>query len=276
VIVFCGVHFMAETAKILNPGKMVLIPDLSAGCSLAEGCPAPAFEAFRRDHPDHVAVTYINCSAEVKALSDIICTSSNAEAIIRQIPPNRPILFSPDKNLGRFLIRKTGREMLLWQSSCIVHETFSQNKILDAKRAHPGALLLAHPECEEPVLAMADYIGSTSGILRYVQEHTERSFIIATESNIIHQMNKACPDKEFIPAPSVVDCNCNLCPHMAKNTMEKVYLCLRDESPAIEMPDDLRLRALRPLERMLDMSRSIPSTAAPVWLESAACAPAGT
>lgn len=264
VIAFCGVLFMAETAKILNPGRKVLIPDPAAGCSLAEGCPAPAFEVFRKAHPNHFAVTYINCSAEVKALSDVICTSSNAEAIIRQIPPERPVLFSPDKNLGQYLIRKTGRDMLLWQGSCIVHEAFSLKKIQDLKAAHPGAPLLAHPECEEPVLALADYIGSTSGILKYVSQHGERAFIIATETNIIHQMKKACPDKTFIPAPSAADCNCNLCPHMALNTMEKLYLALRDEKPELLMDEPLRRRALKPLERMLEMSRSVASTPVPV------------
>ena len=257
VIVFCGVHFMAETAKILNPERTVLLPDLSAGCSLADSCPPAAFEAFCRAHPDHFVVSYINCSAEVKALSDVICTSSNAEAIIRQIPADRPVIFAPDRNLGRYLVRKTGRKMLLWEGSCIVHEAFSLQKIRDLKAAHPAAKLLAHPECEEPVLMMADFIGSTTGILKYVQGHSDRSFIIATETNIIHQMKKACPDKEFIPAPSAADCNCNLCPHMAVNTMEKLYLCLRDGAPEIRMDESLRLRALGPLERMLDMSRAI-------------------
>ncbi len=257
VIVFCGVLFMAETAKILNPRRRVFIPDLAAGCSLAEGCPADAFRAFRKSHPDHVAVTYINCSAEVKALSDIICTSSNAESIIRQIPADRPILFSPDKNLGKYIAGKTGREMLLWQGSCIVHEAFSQKTILDLKAGHPGAKLLAHPECEEPVLALADYIGSTTGILKYVLEHDDPAFIIATESNIIHQMKKAKPDTTFIALPSTADCNCNLCPHMALNTMEKVYLCLRDETPEIEMDENLRMSALKPLERMMEMSASV-------------------
>ena len=257
VIVFCGVHFMAETAKILNPERTVLLPDLSAGCSLADSCPPAAFEAFCRAHPDHFVVSYINCSAEVKALSDVICTSSNAEAIIRQIPADRPVIFAPDRNLGRYLVRKTGRKMLLWEGSCIVHEAFSLQKIRDLKAAPPHAKLLAHPECEEPVLMMADFIGSTTGILKYVQGHSDRSFIIATETNIIHQMKKACPDKEFIPAPSAADCNCNLCPHMAVNTMEKLYLCLRDGAPEIRMDESLRLRALGPLERMLDMSRAI-------------------
>ncbi|MBI4179556.1 quinolinate synthase NadA [bacterium] len=263
VIVFCGVHFMAETAKILNPDRQVLIPDPAAGCSLADDCPGPAFEAFRKAHPDHYAVTYINCTAEVKAQSDVICTSSNAESIIRQIPSNRPILFSPDRNLGRYLIRKTGRPMLLWDGSCIVHEAFSLQKIRGLKSAHPGAKLLAHPECEEPVLALADYIGSTTGILKYVSTHADRSFIVATETHIIHQMKKACPDKEFIAAPSAADCNCNLCPHMALNTLEKVYLCLRDGRPEIVMDEGLRLRALNPLERMLEMSpAAVPATAA--------------
>lgn len=258
VIVFCGVQFMAETAKILNPTRTVLVPDPSAGCSLADACPAPNFEAMRRANPSHVSVTYINCSAAVKALSDIICTSSNAEAVIRSVPADRPILFAPDKNLGRFLVRKTGREMLLWDGTCEVHVKFSQDKIRALRAAHPGAKVLAHPECEEAVLSMADYIGSTTGIIKQATTLPDRAFIIATEHNVIHQMKKACPDKEFITAPtSEADCPCSKCPHMALNTLEKIYICLRDGVPTVEMDEALRLRALAPLERMLEISKSV-------------------
>ncbi|MCU7500576.1 MAG: quinolinate synthase NadA [Ignavibacteria bacterium] len=255
VIVFAGVHFMAETAKILNPEKLVLLPDLEAGCSLAESCPAEKFRKFREEHPDHVAITYINCTAEVKALSDIICTSSNAEKIIRQIPEDKPILFSPDKNLGRYLAKKTGRNMLLWDGSCIVHETFSERKIIDLKVRHPKAKVIAHPECEDVILRHADYIGSTSKLLKFVQEDEAKTFIIATEPGIIHQMEKAAPGKEYIPAPGEENsCSCNNCPHMKKNTMEKLYLCMKNLNPRIEMEESLRLRALNPIDKMLQMS----------------------
>lgn len=254
VIVFAGVHFMAETAKILNPKKQVLLPDLNAGCSLAEGCPAPQFKLFREQHPDHIAITYINCSAEVKALSDIICTSSNAEKIIRQIPENKPILFAPDRNLGKYLIKKTGRQMLLWQGTCIVHETFSDKKILHLKTLYPTAKLIAHPECEEAVLDKADYIASTSGLLRYVQSSPDKEFIVATETGIIHQMQKACPEKLFIPAPPEESCACNQCPYMKLNTMEKLYLCMKNRSPEILLDDELIKRALIPIQKMLEMS----------------------
>ncbi|HLP16533.1 MAG TPA: quinolinate synthase NadA [Bacteroidota bacterium] len=254
VIVFAGVHFMAETAKILNPDKLVLLPDLEAGCSLAEGCPGPAFKLFREAHPDHVAITYINCTAEVKALSDIICTSSNAEKLIRQIPVDQPILFSPDKNLGAYLRKKTGRDMLLWNGSCIVHETFSERKIIGLQLEHPDAELIAHPECEESLLSKASYIGSTSALLNYVKASPKREFIVATEVGIIHQMEKACPDKVFIPAPPDANCSCNECPFMKKNTMEKLYLCMKNRTPEITMDEELRLRALKPIQRMLEMS----------------------
>lgn len=255
VIVFAGVHFMAETAKILNPNKLVLIPDLEASCSLAEGCPADEFRKFREAHPDHVAITYINCTAEVKALSDIICTSSNAEKIINQIPPDKPILFSPDRNLGKYLINKTGREMLLWEGSCIVHETFSERKILELKIKYPDAKLIAHPECEEPVLMHADFIGSTSKLLKFIQEDSAQSYIVATETGIIHQMKKAMPGKVFIPAPPQDEtCSCNECPYMKLNTMEKVYLCMKNKFPEINLDEELRLKALKPIERMLEMS----------------------
>lgn len=254
VIVFAGVHFMAETAKILNPTKQVLLPDLNAGCSLAEGCPGPAFKAFRAAHPNHVSITYINCSAEVKAASDIICTSSNAEKIINQIPLDKPIFFAPDKNLGRYLIKKTGRDMLLWEGSCIVHEVFSLRKIIQLQTEHPDAELIAHPECEEPVLQRADFIGSTSMLLKRVRESTSKKFIVATEAGILHQMHKAAPDKELIPAPPDANCACNECPYMKLNTMEKLYLCMKNRSPEITMDPVLMEKALLPIQRMLAMS----------------------
>ncbi len=254
VIVFAGVHFMAETAKILNPSKQVLLPDLNAGCSLAEGCPASLFRAFRAQHPDHVSITYINCSAEVKAASDIICTSSNAEKIIRQIPPERPIFFAPDRNLGRYLIRKTGRDMLLWEGSCIVHETFSLKKIISLQMEHPDAELIAHPECEEPVLEKARFIGSTSALLKYVQSSGARKFIVATEPGILHQMEKAAPGKHFIPAPPDANCSCNECPYMKLNTMEKLYLCMKNRTPEILLDPAVMEQARAPIRRMLEMS----------------------
>ena len=254
VIVFAGVHFMAETAKILNPDKLVLLPDLEAGCSLAESCPAPLFKAFREKHPDHISITYINCTAEVKALSDIICTSSNAEKIIQQIPPEKPILFAPDRNLGRYLIKKTGREMLLWDGSCIVHETFSERKLIELKLEHPEAKIIAHPECEEIVLNRADFIGSTSKLLKFVQEDSSDKFIVATESGILHQMKKFVPGKTLIPAPPEENCSCNECPFMKLNTMEKLYLCMKNKEPEILLDPDLMKRALTPIERMLEMS----------------------
>ena len=254
VIVFAGVLFMAETAKILNPTKLVLLPDLKAGCSLADGCPAPLFQAFRERYPDHIAVTYINCSAEVKALSDIICTSSNAEKIIRQIPPEKPILFAPDRHLGRFVMKKTGRDMVLWPGSCIVHEMFSEKSLVQLKERHPGALVLAHPECPEGVLRHADYVGSTTGILNFATHDPAAEFIVATESGILHQMIKACPEKTFISAPGEGGCSCSECPHMKLNTMEKLYLCMRDRTPEITLEENLRRRALKPILRMLEMS----------------------
>jgi quinolinate synthase len=254
VIVFAGVHFMAETAKIINPGKKVVIPDPRAGCSLADSCPPEAFKRFRELHPDHLVISYINCTAEIKAQSDIICTSSNAEKIVRQISPEQPILFAPDVNLGRYLIKVTGRDMLLWQGTCIVHEMFSARRIVRLKVRHPDALVLAHPECEEPVLRLADHIGSTASLVKYIETSANLSFIIATESGIIHQMQKLCPQKTFIPAPPQTGCACNECPHMKLNTLEKLYLCLRDGTPEITLGETLRLRALRPIERMLSMS----------------------
>ncbi|SRR5690606_11315543 len=257
IIVFAGVHFMAETAKILNPTKKVILPDLNAGCSLADSCPAPELAAFKARHPDHIVVSYINCSADVKALSDIICTSSNAVEIIRQIPEDQPILFAPDRNLGRYLIRETGREMVLWEGVCIVHETFSEQKLLRLKVRHPGALVLAHPECEEVVLRHADHIGSTSSIRRFAKESPAQEFIVATEEGILHQMRKDNPGKIFIPAPPESGCNCSQCPHMRLNTLEKLYLCLHFEEPEITMDEETRRRALKPIERMLEMSAAI-------------------
>lgn len=255
VIVFAGVHFMAETAKILNPTKKVLIPDLTAGCSLSDSCPAPLFKKFRDEHPDYYAVTYINSSAAVKALSDIICTSSNAEKIIRSIPEEQKILFSPDRNLGRYLMEKTGREMLLWDGTCMVHEQFVQEKITRLKLENPDALIIAHPECEEKVLDISDFIGSTSQLLNFVKESSAKKFIVATEVGIIHQMRKYSPDKIFIPAPPQDStCACNECPHMKKNTLEKLYLCMQELQPEIILPDDLIEKAYIPIKRMMDLS----------------------
>ncbi|MGA7765623.1 MAG: quinolinate synthase NadA [Candidatus Sulfotelmatobacter sp.] len=254
VIVFCGVLFMAETAKILNPQKLVLLPDLAAGCSLADGCPARLFCPFRERYPDHIVISYINCSVEIKALSDIICTSSNAERIIRQIPADRQIVFAPDQHLGRYLIKQTGRDMKLWPGSCIVHEMFSERELVRLKERHPGAIVLAHPECPEGILRHADYVGSTTAILRYAENSPARELIVATESGLLHQMEKACPGKTFIVAPGEGGCSCSECPHMKRNTMEKLYLCLRDRTPEITINEALRLRALRPIERMLRMS----------------------
>jgi quinolinate synthase len=254
IIVFAGVHFMAETAKILNPNKLVLLPDLDAGCSLADSCPAPLFKTFRELYPDHLAITYINCTAAVKALSDIICTSSNAEKIINQIPKKQKILFAPDRNLGKYLIKKTGRDMLLWDGTCIVHETFSERKIIDLKAQYPNAKIIAHPECEDSILNRADFIGSTSKLLNYVQEDIAKDYIVVTESGIIHQMEKLSPGKKYIPAPPDKSCNCNECPFMKLNTLEKLYLCMKNKEPKIRMDKELLIRALKPIERMLEMS----------------------
>lgn len=258
VICFAGVHFMAETAKILNPGRIVVLPDLEAGCSLASGCPADRFGAWIAKHraqsPDSVVISYINCTAEVKALSDIIVTSSNAEKIVRSVPPETTILFAPDKNLGRYLEKKTGRKMVLWQGSCVVHETFSLRKLVGLKERNPTALVIAHPECEEALLAMADYIGSTTALLKYAVASPAKEFIVVTESGILHQMRKAAPTKTFIAAPPEANCACNECPFMRKNTLEKVFLSLRDLQPRIEMPSELIERARKPIERMLALS----------------------
>lgn len=254
IIVFAGVHFMAETAKILSPGKKVLLPDLKAGCSLADACPADLFSRFKAHHPDHVVITYINCSAEIKALSDIICTSSNAQKIIESVPPDRKIIFAPDKNLGRYLIRKTGRDMLLWNGACIVHEIFSAEKIWKLKNRHPNAKVIAHPECETQVLELADYIASTTGLLKYTKSDVAGEFIVVTESGIIHQMQKESPDKVFIPAPPDNGCACNDCPYMKRNTLEKLYLCMKYELPEILVPEAIRMSAKRSIDRMLEIS----------------------
>ena len=257
IIVFAGVHFMAETAKIVNPDKKVLLPDLNAGCSLADTCPADEFKAFMDRHPDHIVISYINCSAEVKALSDIICTSSNAAHLVRQVPEDQPIIFAPDRNLGRYLVRETGRDMVLWDGVCIVHETFSEQKLVRLKVRHPEALVIAHPECEEVVLDLADFVGSTSQLRRFVSEDPSPSFIVATEEGLLHQMRKDNPGKELIPAPPESGCNCNQCPHMRLNTIEKLYLCLEHEEPELHMDEDTRARALKPIERMLAMSEGV-------------------
>ncbi len=255
IIVFAGVHFMAETAKILNPSKKVLLPDLKAGCSLADSAPAPLFKSFKEKHPDHLVVSYINCSAEIKALSDIICTSGNAEKIIESIPPEQPIIFAPDKNLGAYLNKKTGRDMLLWNGACMVHEIFSLEKITKLKIRHPKAKFIAHPECEEALLNIADFIGSTTQLLKFTQESDATEFIVATETGILHKMQEASPNKTFIPAPPNNSCACNDCPHMKLNTLEKLYLCMMYEQPEIKMEESLRLAALKPMERMMDISK---------------------
>lgn len=254
IIVFAGVHFMAETAKILNPEKKVLLPDLKAGCSLADSAPADLFKQFRDKYPDHLVITYINCSAGMKALSDIICTSSNAEAIINSLPKEQKIIFAPDKNLGAYLIKKTGRDMVLWNGACIVHEIFSLEKITKLKIRHPKAKVIAHPECEEPVLRVADFIGSTSSLLKYTLENPANEFIVATESGIIHQMQIQSPFKTFIPAPPDNMCACNDCPYMKLNTLEKLYLCMEYEEPQIIMDEQLRIASKKPIERMLEIS----------------------
>ncbi len=256
MIVFAGVHFMAETAKILNPNKKVVLPDLHAGCSLADSAPADLFAAFKKQHPNHVVISYINCSAEIKAMSDIICTSSNAEKIIESVPENQPIIFAPDKNLGAWLNKKTGRNMLLWNGACMVHEIFSQQKIAKLKMRHPSAKVIAHPECEEAVLQQADFIGSTTQLLKFAVNDAANEFIVATETGILHQMQKDAPQKTFIPAPPDNLCACNDCPHMKLNTLEKVYLCMKYEEPEILMDETIRAAALKPIQRMLDISKA--------------------
>jgi quinolinate synthase len=254
IIVFAGVHFMAETAKILNPTKQVVLPDPEAGCSLADGCPADQFAKFLERYSGHTVVSYINCSAAVKAMSDVICTSSNAARIVAQLPADKPIVFAPDRNLGRYVMKQTGREMVLWPGTCIVHEQFSVKKIVQLRERHRNARLVAHPECEEPVLKMADFIGSTTALLKHVESSADTEFIIATEPGILHAMQRVAPGKLLIPAPPDGNCACNECPHMRKNTLEKLYLCLRDRAPEITLNAEIARRALRPIERMLAMS----------------------
>ncbi|OJT23665.1 quinolinate synthase [Archangium sp. Cb G35] len=255
VIVFCGVHFMAETAKILNPGKLVLLPDLKAGCSLSDRCPPAAFRAFKEKHPDHFVVSYVNSSAAVKAMSDVICTSSNAVKIVNQVPKDRRILFAPDQHLGRYVMKQTGRDMVLWPGSCIVHEIFSEKRLVQLKVQHPEAEVVAHPECEEAVLRHADYIGSTKGLLDHVLKSPKREFIVVTEAGILHQMKRGAPEKTFIPAPPDNGCSCNECPYMRLNTMEKLYRCMKDKTPELTLPADLQAAALAPLQRMLEWSQ---------------------
>lgn len=254
VIVFAGVHFMAETAKILNPTKQVLLPDLNAGCSLADSCPPDAFAAFKAAHPDHLVISYINCTAAIKAMSDIICTSSNAVSIVRQLPASQKIIFAPDRNLGRYVMQQTGRDMVLWPGSCIVHETFSEKKLVQLQIHHPEAEVIAHPECEAAVLRHASFIGSTTALLKYAQQSPKAEFIVVTEPGIIHQMQKQAPDKVFIPAPPTAACACNECPHMRLNTLEKLYLAMKTRQPEITLDPDLQQQALKPIQRMLDLS----------------------
>jgi quinolinate synthase len=254
IIVFAGVHFMAETAKILNPSKKVLLPDLKAGCSLADSAPPELFNKFKDKYPDHLVISYINCSAGIKALSDIICTSSNAQKIVESLPKDQKIIFAPDKNLGAYLVKQTGRDMVLWNGACMVHEIFSLEKITKLKIRHPKAKLIAHPECEEPILRIADFIGSTTGLLKYTQSDSAQEYIVATETGILHQMQKENPLKTFIPAPPDNNCACNDCPHMKLNTLEKLYLCMKYELPELKMDETLRLAARKPIERMLEIS----------------------
>src|SRR5450432_1546669 len=254
IIVFAGVHFMAETAKILNPRKKVLLPDLKAGCSLADSAPPELFREFKEKYPDHLVISYINCSAGIKALSDIICTSSNAQKIVESLPVAQKIIFAPDKNLGAYLVKKTGRDMVLWNGACMVHEIFSLQKITKLKIRHPEAKLIAHPECEDHILRIADYIGSTTGLLKYSQRDDAMEYIVATETGILHKMQKESPGKTFIPAPPDNNCACNDCPHMKLNTLEKLYLCMKYELPQIIMDENIRISAKKPIERMLQIS----------------------
>lgn len=257
IIVFAGVHFMAETAKILNPNKKVLLPDLKAGCSLSDSCPPALFNQFKDKHPDHLVISYINCSAGIKALSDIICTSSNAQQIVESLPKDQKIIFAPDKNLGGFINKQTGRDMVLWNGACMVHEIFSLEKIVKLKQRHPEAKMIAHPECEEAVLREADFIGSTTQLLKYTQTNDATTFIVATETGILHKMQHNSPTKTFIAAPPNNACACNDCPHMKLNTLEKLYLCLKYELPEVTMDETLRLQAKKPIERMLEMSAQL-------------------
>lgn len=254
VIVFAGVHFMAETAKILSPNKKVLLPDLKAGCSLSDSCPPHLFAKFKEQYPDHLVITYVNCTAELKALSDIVCTSSNAVQIVESLPVDQKIIFGPDRNLGDYVKKKTGRDLVLWNGACMVHEIFSREKIENLRAEYPGAKFIAHPECEDHILAEADYIGSTSGMLKYTIEDEANTYIVATESGILHQMQKASPHKTFIPAPPNNACACNDCPHMKLNTLEKLYNCMQYDQPEIILPEDVIQRAQKPIERMLEIS----------------------
>ena len=253
VIVFCGVHFMAETAKILSPEKMVLLPDLEAGCSLADDCPADEFAAFRDKHPDHIVVSYINCTAAVKAQSDLICTSSNAVALVSQLPKDRPILFAPDQNLGRWVQKQSGRELTIWPGRCMVHETFSEEALLKLKMMHPEAKVIAHPECLENLLELADYVGSTSKLLEYTETNPGTKFIVLTEPGILHQMKHRMPNKEFMDVPGIDGCSCNECPYMRLNTLEKLWRCLSTMKPSIEIEEGVSQKALIPIQRMLNM-----------------------
>lgn len=255
IIVFAGVHFMAETAKMLSPSKKVLLPDLKAGCSLADSCPPSLFRAFKEKHPDHLVVSYINCTAELKTLTDICCTSTNAVQIIESIPADQPIIFAPDKNLGAYLEKKTGRKMLLWNGACMVHEIFSLEKIVKLRQRHPNAKFIAHPECEAPILEMADYIGSTTGLLNFTIRDSATEFIVATESGILHQMQLKSPQKTFIPAPPDNQCACNDCPHMKRNTLEKLWLCMQYELPEITLPDWVIREGVASINRMLEISK---------------------
>ena len=257
IIVFAGVHFMAETAKILSPDKIVLLPDLEAGCSLADACQPDAFEAFVKAHPNHTVITYVNCSAEVKALTDVVCTSSNALKIVESIPKDQPIIFAPDRNLGKYIIKQTGRDMLLWDGSCVVHEAFSIEKLLKLHKEYPDYIIIAHPESEEHILKVATYVGSTAGMINYVIKHQDKSFIVATEAGILHKMQQSVPNTKLIPAPAKEDntCACSECAFMKVNTMQKLYDCLKNESPQINIPEKIREKALIPIERMLALSK---------------------
>ena len=257
IIVFAGVHFMAETAKILNPHKKVLLPDLRAGCSLSDSCPPPLFKVFKEMHPDHLVISYINCSAGIKALSDIICTSSNAQQIVESLPKEQKIIFAPDKNLGGYINKMTGRNMLLWNGACMVHEIFSTEKIIKLKNRHPDAKVIAHPECEEPVLQLADFIGSTTQLLKYTETNKSNSFIVATEAGILHKMRLNTPAKTFIAAPPDNSCACNDCPHMKLNTLEKLYICMKYEQPEIIMDEEIRIASKIPIDRMLQLSHQL-------------------
>jgi quinolinate synthase len=257
IILFAGVHFMAETAKILNPGKKVLIPDLEAGCSLADSCPSGDFIKFKEDYPDHIVISYINCSAEVKALSDIICTSGNAVAIVESFPIEQKIIFAPDKNLGRYINNLTGREMLLWDGTCQVHDMLNQEAVVKLKLQHPDAELIAHPECKQAILELAEFVGSTTALLAYTKKSDAKKFIVATETGILHQMKKQCPEKEFIIVPADETCSCNDCPFMKMNTLEKVYNALNLEQPELLLADDLMDKARLPIVRMLDLSKKL-------------------